>query len=119
VNDAERELAPERVAELHRGGEAQLVDVRRDDEYEAGHVAGATHLSFDRLPSAAAELDQSRPVVFYCRAGDRSASAAQAFAASGWDARSMAGGLQGWADAGLPLEPEDGEVSSGTQLPPA
>ena len=119
VSDEQRELPPERVAELLDGDGAQLVDVRRDDEYEAGHVAGARHLPFDRLTAAAGELDRSRAVVFYCRSGDRSAAAAEAFAASGFDAHSMAGGLQAWADAGLPLEPEDGEVTLGSQLPPA
>jgi rhodanese-related sulfurtransferase len=119
VTDEEREVAPERVAELVGAGETQLVDVRRDDEYEAGHVAEARHLPFDRLTTAADELDRSRTVVFYCRSGDRSAAAADAFAASGWDAHSMAGGLQAWAEAGLPLQPEGGEVSSGSQLPPS
>jgi rhodanese-related sulfurtransferase len=37
--------------------------------------------------------------------------AAQAFAASGFDARSLAGGIQAWAQADLPLEPEGGVVA--------
>lgn len=113
------ELAPERVSELLAAGEAQVVDVRTPSEYEVGHVAGAEHIPFDELPSRVTELDRSRPVVFYCRSGDRSASAAQAFAASGWDSSSMSGGLVGWAAKGLPLEPEDGQVASMSGLPEA
>ena len=62
-------------------------------------------------------LENERPVVLYCRSGDRSGPAAQAFRASGWDARSMAGGLVAWAEKGLPLEPEDGEVAARSNLP--
>jgi rhodanese-related sulfurtransferase len=113
----DRELEPERVAELLSAGEAQVVDVRTSSEHEAGRLAGAGHIPFEELPSRAAELDRSRPIVFYCRSGDRSASAAEAFAASGWEASSMAGGLAEWAERGLPLEPEDGQVASMSGLP--
>jgi len=37
--------------------------------------------------------------------------ATRAFRAAGYEAVSMAGGIQGWHDAGLPLEPEDGHVA--------
>ena len=36
--------------------------------------------------------------------------AAQAFREAGYDAHSIAGGIEAWATAGRPLEPEDGEV---------
>lgn len=111
------ELTPERVRELAESGDAQVVDVRTEAEHEAAHVAGDVHLPLE-LVSEAAELDRDRPVVFYCRSGDRSAMAAEAFRASGWDASSMEGGLVAWAEAGNPLEPEDGEVISPSGLPP-
>jgi hypothetical protein len=44
--------------------------------------------------------------------------AADAFAASGWDAHSIEGGLMQWADEGLPLEPEDGSVAENPNMPP-
>jgi rhodanese-related sulfurtransferase len=94
------------------------VDVRTQGEHDAGHVAGALHVPLNRLDeSAVGQLDRSRPVVFYCRAGERSAAAAEAFGASGWEAFSVAGGLVAWADAGLPLEPEGGEVAERSRLP--
>jgi rhodanese-related sulfurtransferase len=113
------ELTPERVRELAESGEAQIVDVRTEAEHEAAHVAGDAHLPLELVSEAANQLDQGRPVVFYCRSGDRSALAAEAFRASGWDASSMEGGLVAWAEAGLPVEPEDGEVISPSGLPPA
>ena len=53
--------------------------------------------------------DRERPVVFYCRVGARSEMAAQAFRGAGFEAYSMRGGLQRWAQEGHPLSPEGGE----------
>lgn len=114
----EDQLSPQRVAELLEAGDAQVVDVRTDEEREAGRVAGSMHLPFDRLGDSAGQLDRERPVVFYCRSGDRSSMAAEAFRTSGWQASSMEGGLVAWTEGGLPLDPEDGEVGSPSGLPP-
>jgi rhodanese-related sulfurtransferase len=107
----ESDLEPKRVAELIENGEAQLVDVREPYEYEAGHIAGATHIELEHLAGRASEIDPERAVVFQCRVGRRSALATEAFRASGYEAYNMAGGIQAWADEGLPLEPEDGHVA--------
>jgi rhodanese-related sulfurtransferase len=107
----ERDLEPERVAELLKSGDAQLIDVREPYEWEAGHIAGAQHIELEHLASQSEQVDKDKPVVFHCRLGRRSAMATEAFAASGWDAYNMAGGIQAWADKGLPLEPEGGQVA--------
>ena len=107
---------PRTAGELISGG-AQVIDVRGDDEYEAGHVAGAAHVRLDRLTRESPELDEGRPVVFYCRAGNRSDLAAGAFRASGWEAYHIEGGLLAWAEADMPLEPQDGEVAERSSLP--
>jgi rhodanese-related sulfurtransferase len=104
------------AAALIAGG-AQVVDVRGDDEYEAGHIEGARHIRLDRLTQETSGLDRQRPVVFYCRAGNRSELPANAFRASGWEAYHVDGGLVAWADAGLALEPEDGAVAERSNLP--
>jgi rhodanese-related sulfurtransferase len=114
---AEGELPPERVAELIGSGEAQLVDVRTHEEHAAGHIAGDRHVPLDELPRVAQEIERDRPVVFYCRAGERSGMAADAFRASGWEAHNMAGGLVAWAEQGLPLEPAGGDVAPHSALP--
>ena len=54
---------------------AQLVDVRADHEWEAGHIAGAKHVPLPELPQRTGEIDQDRPVVVYCRGGNRSTMA--------------------------------------------
>jgi hydroxyacylglutathione hydrolase/adenylyltransferase/sulfurtransferase len=91
--------------------DAQVIDVREDYEYEAGHIPGSRHVDVNELNGIAESLDKARPVVFYCRSGDRSTMPAQAFRASGWDAYAIEGGLTSWVDAGQPLEPANGEVA--------
>src|SRR3954447_7598905 len=82
---------------------AQLVDVRTDVEFEAGHIPGAQHVPLSDIQAESANFDREKPVVLYCRAGNRSGPAADAFVGSGWDAHSIEGGLLSWADAGLEL----------------
>lgn len=105
------DLAPRQVAERLAGGSTQLVDVRQPYEHEAGRIAGDVHIELDRLPEEAGQLNRDRPVVFYCRSGSRSALAAQAFAASGYETYNLAGGLEAWVENGLPIEPDDGYVA--------
>lgn len=94
------------------GEGAQLVDVREPQEREAGRIPGDTaHIELNDLTAQAGSLDRERPLVFYCRTGSRSAMAAQAFAAAGFDAHNLEGGLKAWVADGLPLEPADGRVA--------
>lgn len=97
------EVSPARTKQLIDSGEAVVVDVREPYEREAGHIEGTRHIELERLASQAETLPRDRPIVFQCRLGARSAMAAQAFRASGYDAWSMAGGLQAWHDQGLPI----------------
>jgi rhodanese-related sulfurtransferase len=108
---APEDLTPARVAELMRDG-AQVVDVREPYERDAGRIPDdSAHIELDRLTDQAGAIDRERPVVFYCRTGQRSAMAAQAFAAAGWEAHNLDGGLQAWVADGLPIEPADGHVA--------
>jgi rhodanese-related sulfurtransferase len=105
----ERELSPEIVAELLARGETQLVDGREPYEHAAGRIAGARHVELGTLAAEADSVDRERPVVFYCRVGARSAMATQAFAAAGYDAYNLAGGIVGWVAAGQAIEGEVAE----------
>ena len=111
MTGAPEDLSPARVAELLRDGVAQVVDVREGYEREAGRIAETLHIELDRLPAEADTLDRERPVVFYCRTGSRSALAAQAFAAAGFEAHNLDGGLKAWVKDGLPIDPPDGHVA--------
>ena len=91
--------------------QVQIVDVREPYEWEAGHIAGAHHIALEHLASRSGEIESQGKVVFQCRVGRRSAMATEAFAASGYDAYNLAGGIEAWVDAGLPIEPEGGHVA--------
>ena len=105
----EHEVSARRPKLIEDG--AQLVDVRADHEWEAGRIAGATHMPLAELAERAGEIDKDRPVVLYCRGGNRSTMAAEALAEAGFDAVKLSEGIVGWAEAGLPLEPEGGYVA--------
>ncbi|HEX6753025.1 MAG TPA: rhodanese-like domain-containing protein [Solirubrobacterales bacterium] len=105
-----REVSREEAKKLVEDG-AQLVDVRAEHEWEMGRIAGATHLPLAELSERAGEIDRERPVVLYCRGGNRSTMAAEALVAEGYDAVKLSEGIVGWADEGLPLEPEGGQVA--------
>lgn len=107
---AGREVSRDEAQELIAEG-AQVVDVRAEHEWEAGRIAGATHLPLAELAGRAGEIDKERPVVLYCRGGNRSTMAAAALAEAGYDAAKLVEGIVGWSEAGLPLEPDDGYVA--------
>jgi rhodanese-related sulfurtransferase len=112
ASETETLLPPDRLAQMLAAGDAQVIDVREDYEHEAGHIPGTRHIDLPQLQGQAGSLDQSKPVVFYCRTGDRSSMPAQAFRNSGWDAYNLAGGLTAWVEESRPIEPEGGQVAS-------
>jgi rhodanese-related sulfurtransferase len=86
---------------------ALALDVREDDEWGAGHLAGSRHLRLDDLDPDA--LPRDRPIVAVCRSGRRSGDAAERLQASGLDAVNLEGGLQAWRESGRELVTDAGE----------
>ena len=110
AEETSREISRDEAQKLIDEG-AQLVDVRAEHEWAAGHLPGATHLPLDELNERAVEIDKDRPVVLYCRGGNRSTMAAAALADAGYDAAKLSEGIVGWDEAGLPLAPDGGYVA--------
>ena len=86
---------------------ALLVDVREDDEWLAGHAAGAMHVPLAQVGSV--ELPQEGTVLVVCRSGGRSSKAVTALTAAGVQAVNVDGGMTAWAAAGLPMVSGIGE----------
>lgn len=105
-----REVGREEARAMIEEG-AQLVDVRGPHEWGVGRIPGARHLPLEQLPELVGELDRSRPVVAYCRGGSRSSMAAEALSGAGFEASKLSGGIVGWEEEGLPLEPDGGYVA--------
>jgi molybdopterin/thiamine biosynthesis adenylyltransferase/rhodanese-related sulfurtransferase len=84
-----------------------LVDVRRRDEWDEGHIPGATHIPRGSLESRIekAAPDRDRPILVYCSAGERSAFAARTLGEMGYeDVTSLAGGFTDWKRNGFPTQ---------------
>lgn len=91
-------------------GEADVVlDVREPEEYAAGHLPGAVPaprglLEF-KLDATAELASRDLGVVLYCKSGGRAALAAAVMLDMGYArVRSLAGGFDAWAGAGLPVD---------------
>jgi rhodanese-related sulfurtransferase len=91
---------------------ALLVDVREDDEWVVGHAPQAIHRPMSRLSRGPVRLPSDRPVICVCHVGARSAAVAVALAGAGWDAANLAGGMEAWHAAGLPVVRDDGQPGS-------
>jgi rhodanese-related sulfurtransferase len=98
------EVSVEHTAAALAGGSAQVIDVREDYERAAGHIAGSRHIALGELAANAESIDREQPVIFHCHVGSRSLMAAQAFRQAGFDAWSMAGGMEAWEQEGHPVQ---------------
>jgi rhodanese-related sulfurtransferase len=111
VDDAKsrvREVSVEETRRKLETGKAQVIDVREESEWAAGHVRGAEHLGKGvierdievRVP------DKSAEIILYCGGGFRAALSADALQKMGYrNVTSMAGGWRAWQEAGGPVEP--------------
>ena len=88
---------------------ALLLDVRNPDEWQAGHVEGAAWIPMQELAERQDELPTDRDIVVVCKVGGRSARVAEALVAAGYEAVNVAGGLEAWQEAGLPIVTDDGQ----------
>lgn len=98
------------VTELIAGG-ARLIDVRTAHEHEAARLANSERIGLEELFDRRDELDPEQTIVFYCRVGNRSAMAAQAFTDGGFKVHNLSGGITQWIEDGQPIEPTDGYVA--------
>jgi rhodanese-related sulfurtransferase len=111
VNDAKsriRQIDIEGYKKMQAAGQPHLlVDVREDNEWAAGHAAGAVHLGKGIIERdiEAQVPDKSTRLVLYCGGGFRSALAADNLQKMGYTAAiSLDGGWKAWQQAGLPVE---------------
>jgi hydroxyacylglutathione hydrolase len=82
-----------------------LLDVRNNNEWGSGRIAGAQHITLGYLPDRIAEIPRDKPIVLQCEGGSRSAIGASVLKANGIDnVINLAGGMGAWRKAGLPVE---------------
>ncbi len=111
VNDAKsrvKEIDIEKYQAMKQSGDPHvLIDVREDNEWQAGHAAGALHLSKGIIERDIETKvpDRDAKLVLYCGGGFRSALAADNLQKMGYtNAISLDGGWRAYTGAGLPVE---------------
>lgn len=89
--------------------DAVVIDVRENNEWQAGHAPGAVHIPLGELPSRLADLPDTDagPVAVTCRSGGRSSRAVAWLTGQGFDVTNLDGGMKAWHAAGKPLTGSD------------
>jgi hydroxyacylglutathione hydrolase len=91
VEDLNREMA-----------DVQIVDVRREAEFAAGHIEGARLMPLHKLESMVAGLSKDRPIVVHCKGGYRSAIGCSLIQRAGFEnVMNVMGGFDAWTACGL------------------
>jgi rhodanese-related sulfurtransferase len=91
-------------------GDGYLLDVRENDEWQAGHAPSAVHIPLSELNDRVREVPDDREVYVICRSGARSAQAVAAFNNAGWTTANVDGGMHAWEAAGRPMVSESGSA---------
>ena len=97
--------SPQQVETMLKEG-ALLIDVREPDEFDEARIAGAVLLPMSEIRDRWQEIPRDRPVVLYCRSGNRSGQIAGAlWMRAGYDnIYNLAGGILDWFSQGLPVD---------------
>lgn len=103
-------VTPERAKLLLEDG-AILVDIREADENARKRIPGAQHVPLSKIREADLAVPQGKPVLFHCRSGMRTLGNASQLAdkTAGCEAYIVAGGLEAWRKAGLPVVTDRGQ----------
>jgi hydroxyacylglutathione hydrolase len=87
------------------GDQLQALDVRREREWQAGHIEGAAWFPLDNFKLSAPEVDPARPLAVHCQGGYRSMIACSLLLRAGINnVINVTGGFDAWRNAGLPVE---------------
>jgi hydroxyacylglutathione hydrolase len=86
-----------------RAGEIQVLDVRREPEWEAGHIEEASWWPLAKFKVSPPDINSELPVAVHCKGGYRSIIAASLLQRAGFrNVINVTGGFDAWQQAGLP-----------------
>lgn len=105
------EVTPATIAQRVTSSELVLIDVRGDTEWKEKHIEQAKRCFLANLPEKLNEFSGDCKLVFQCRSGGRSAIAASLAQAAGVEnVMNLKGGINAWADVGLPVMGESSDI---------
>ena len=85
----------------------QVLDVRREPEWEAAHIEGATWWPLDNFKVSPPEIDRDIPIAVHCKSGYRSMIACSLLQRAGFqNVSNVIGGFDAWQQANLPIQTE-------------
>ena len=93
-------------AELIADSNVVILDVRKAEEFDEGHIKGAVlidQFQSDFVELAQAKLPKDKTIAIYCRSGRRSANAAAKLANVGYKCVNLKGGILAWKEADMPV----------------
>jgi rhodanese-related sulfurtransferase len=97
-------LSTLQAIQLLNKGKVSIVDVRKSDEFNAGHLRNSKHIPIDDLDQRVSELDKSQAVLVVCQSGVRASRAAANFKRAGFaEVYVLEGGFTEWRSQGLPV----------------
>jgi len=99
-------VSPAQISDWRAKGEAVIVDVREQEEWDQAHIPGAVLLPLSTFDPAQLPDPGSKHMVFHCRSGRRCGMAAEIAVAKGYKGviKRMEGGFLAWHAAGLESE---------------
>ena len=84
-------------------GSVLVLDVRREGEWQSGHIADARNYALDRFPQGIPAVDEGRPIAVHCKSGYRSMIACSLLERAGYrNISNVEGGFDAWQAEGLP-----------------
>ncbi|MEM9588444.1 MAG: rhodanese-like domain-containing protein, partial [Planctomycetota bacterium] len=92
------------VAASEMPGDPLIVDVRKEAEWNDGHIDGSLNVPLHRLVSRLDELPRDQAMIVHCQGGYRSAIAISVLQGAGFaDTYDLVGGYKAWVGSGLPV----------------
>ncbi|KCZ72772.1 Rhodanese-related sulfurtransferase [Candidatus Methanoperedens nitroreducens] len=95
------DITVQQAKEMIDRGEIFILDVRTQEEYDAGHIEDSTLIPVQVIDKRLDEIPKDKKILVYCRTGHRSVQASEILVNNGFkEVYNMKGGIIGWTDAG-------------------
>lgn len=98
-----KELSPQMVVDLINNENAIVIDLRDKETYKAGHIIDAVHANVDDFSQPKMNKYKTKTLVLVCTRGQQSATAANTLRTQGYEPVVLAGGMEAWVGADMPL----------------
>lgn len=102
-NGKAKDLSPQGAVDKINNENALVVDLRDQDSYKNGHIIDSIHAKTEDFEAPKMNKYKNKLIILACARGVQSQAAAHKLQALGYQALVLAGGVEAWQNAGLPL----------------